>query len=158
MKKNIFIVSIVVMIAVIAFSISVYQTASNPLHKAEDEAFAVAKSNAGLTKVEDFYWYNGTATYFTVTGANQDGEAIIVIVAQDGGATKVFNQANIITEAEAVQLTKQAVEPKEILEARIGIENGSAIWEVAYKQKNGRLGYYVLSLETGEWIKGIENI
>lgn len=158
MKKNIFIVSIVVMIVVIAFSISVYQTASKPLHKAEDEAFAVAKSNAGLTKVEDFYWYNGTETYFTVTGTNQENEAVIAIVAQDGGDTTVLNQADIITEAEAVQLTRQAVNPKEILEARIGIEDETPIWEVAYKQENGRLGYYVLSLETGEWIKGIENI
>lgn len=158
MKKNIFIVSIVVMIAVIAFSISVYQTASSPLHKAEDEAFAVAKSSAGLTKVDDFYWYNGTKTYFTVTGTNQEGEAVIAIIAQDGGAATVYNQADIITEAEAVQLTKQATTPKEILEARIGMENGTAIWEVAYKQENGRLGYYVLSLESGEWIKGIENI
>ncbi|MBM6613733.1 DUF5590 domain-containing protein [Desemzia sp. RIT804] len=158
MKKNIFIVSIVVMIAVIAFSISVYQTASNPLHKAEDETFAVAKSSAGLTEVDDFYWYNGTETYFTVTGTNQEGEAIVAIVAQDGGATTVFNQADVITESEAIQITKQAANPKEILEARIGMEKGKAIWEVAYKQENGRLGYYVLSLETGEWLKGIENI
>ena len=158
MKKNIFIVSIVVMIVVIAFSISVYQTASKPLHKAEDEAFAVAKSSAGIAKVDDFYWYNGTETYFTVTGTNQEDEAVIAIVAQDGGETTVLNQADIITEAEAVQLTRQAVNPKEILEARIGIEEDTPIWEVAYKQENGRLGYYVLTLETGEWIKGIENI
>lgn len=158
MKKNIFIVSIIVMIAVIAFSVSVYQTASKPLHKAQDEAFAVAKSSAGLTKVDDFYWYNGTETYFTVTGTTQEDEAVIAIVAQDGGATTVLNQADVITEAEAVQLTRQATTPKEILEARIGMEDGTPIWEVAYKQENGRLGYYVLSLETGEWIKGIENI
>ena len=106
----------------------------------------------------DFYWYNGTQTYFTVTGLNEENEEIVAIVAQDGGATTVLNKKDLVTEKQAIQLAKKETNAKEVLEARIGIEKDIAVWEVAYKQENGRLGYYVLSLETGEWIKGIENI
>lgn len=146
------------MLAIIVFSISVYQTASVPFQKAEKEAVAIAKESAGLTSVADFYWYNGKESYFTVLGQNQEQTPIIVIIAQDGGKTTIFNQEEVISEAQAIHLTRQAVQPKEILEARIGIEDETAIWEISYKQENGQLGYYIISLETGEWIKGIENI
>lgn len=158
MKKKVLIVSIILMIVVIVFSISVYRTANAPLRRAEKEAFAVAKDASGLTEVTDFYWYNGTQTYFTVTGLNEENEEIVAIVAQDGGATTILNKKDLVTEKQAIQLAKKETNAKEVLEARIGIEKDIAVWEVAYKQENGRLGYYVLSLETGEWIKGIENI
>lgn len=150
--------SLILMLAIVVFSVSIYQASSAPFQKAEKEAFSIAQERAGLTNIDEFYWYNGEATYFTLTGTNQDQTPIVVIIAQDGGTTTVFNQEEVVSEEEAIQLTRQAVGPKEILEARIGMEAETAVWEVSYKQENGQLGYYILSLETGEWLKGIENI
>lgn len=158
MKKNIFIGSLILMLAIIVFSVSIYQASSNPYQKAEKEAFTIAQESAGVTSLDEFYWYNGDQTYFTVIGPNQEQTPVVVIIAQDGGTATTFNLEDVVSEKQAIQLTRQAVKPKEVLEARIGIEEDTAVWEVAYKQENGQLGYYIISLETGEWIKGIENI
>lgn len=150
--------SLILMLVLIVFSISVYQTSKKPFHKAEKEAFAIGQKSAGLATLDDFYWYNGEETYFTVVGQNEDDTPVVAIISQNGGETTVFNQVDVVSKEEAMHLTRQAVNPEKILEARIGMEDGTAIWEISYKQKNGQLGYYFLSLETGEWIKGIENI
>ena len=47
---------------------------------------------------------------------------------------------------------------KKILETRIGMEKGVPIWEVAYKEENGRLGYHIITLKDGEYVRDIGNI
>ena len=32
------------------------------------------------------------------------------------------------------------------------------VWEVNYRTKNQRIGYYYISAKNGQWIKDIENI
>jgi len=139
-------------------SVALFQKSTAPFEQARAEAIEFAEERADLVQTDDFYWYNGTQTYFTVTGENSEGVPIVVIIQQDGGNMHVFNQEELISKEEAIQTTREAKQPKKILEARIGMEESLPVWEVSYRNENESIGYYVLSLETGEWIKSIENI
>lgn len=158
MKKGILITSAIVMSVILVCSITLLLISQDPIKKAEKETIAIAKESAGLVKATDFYWYNRDKTYFSVSGVNESDEEIMVIVAKDGGATTVLNQDEFITEQQAKALTREDKGVVDILEARIGLDGETPIWEISYKQENGRLGYYVLTAKSGKWVSDIENI
>lgn len=158
MKKGILITVAIVMSVVLVFAITLLMISQDPIKKAEKETIAIAKESAGLVKATDFYWYNREKTYFSVAGLNESDEEIMVIVAKDGGGKTILNQDEFITEQQAKELTQEEKGSIDILEARIGLEGDTPIWEVSYKQENGRLGYYVLTAKSGKWVSDIENI
>ena len=129
-----------------------------PFQKAKSETIALAQQKSDLEKPENFYWFNGEETYFTVTGTDKNKNELIVIVKQKGGDMVILDSKDTISRKEAVQLTIDKVQPKKILEARIGIIDETPIWEVSFLNNKGQLGYNVLQLEDGQWLHTLENI
>lgn len=157
MKK--FLTSLLIGMVVLILGVTILVTRSlKPLAQAEAATIDVAERRADLVAADEFYWYNGNETYFTITGKNSADEAIVVIVQQNGGAIEVFQQSEIISRKEALAIIYELENPARILEARIGIHEGQAIWEVSFRQENGRLGYSMLSLTSGRWLRTIKNI
>lgn len=130
----------------------------SPLKQAKNETINLAEKKAGLAEAKDFYWYNGNDTYFTVTGKAKDGQNLIIIVKQDDGSIQSIEQKGTFSKAEAINKVRELEEPARILEARIGIHNALPIWEVSFRQEDGLIGYTMLSLATGEWVRTIKNI
>ena len=81
-----------------------------------------------------------------------------VVIKQDGANTTILNASEIVTEDEAKSIAQAEVTPTEVLEARIGVADEEPIWEVSYLDKNGQLGYYILSANTGQLVKEYKNI
>ena len=157
MKK--FVIGLVLLLsAVIVGAIYVYQQSHNPYDRVESETIAFVSERTDLNQAEDFYWYNGTETYLTVQGFTEDNEEKIYIVRQNGGNITEFAAEDTVSRQEAIQLTRQAREPDAILNARIGMVNDTPVWEISYRNQNERLGYYIIHLETGEWLRTIDNI
>jgi len=159
MKK--FLIALVIfMTMLIVGGIYYFQQTTGSYYQARVEAVDIAERQANLENWNEFYWFNGMEeTYFTVTGTSTDDVPIIVIVRQSDGAIQVYDQRETVSEQDALAQMRQDVEPAEILETRIGMDsNLSPVWEISYKNENGGLGYYLLSLETGEWIRTIDNI
>lgn len=158
MKKTIISLLTILMAIVIVFSIFLFNTSRQPFKQAKAEAIKIAKETAGMTTTDEFYWYNNEETYFSVSGTNQKKEKLLVIVEQKGGKVLTLKQGEFISEQAAKKIVWETKKPAELLETRVGIEEGVPVWEVAYKQKNGRLGYYVVTAKEGKWVKDIENI
>lgn len=158
MKKTIISLLTILMAIVIVFSIFLFNTSRQPLKQAKAEAVKIAKETAGMETADTFYWYNNEETYFSVSGTNKKKEKLLVIVEQKGGKVLTLKQGEFISEQAAKKIVWETKKPAELLETRVGIEEGIPVWEVAYKQKNGRLGYYVVTAKEGKWVKDIENI
>lgn len=157
MKK--FLTTLLILMLLFIFSVTFVVTRSlSPYKQAKAETIDVASRRADLKETGDFYWYNGTETYFTITGLNSHQTPIIVIVQQDGGAIEVLNEEDTISKQVAIQQTITREQPNEILQARIGIYKNQPIWEVSFQFENKSIGYSYFSLTTGEWIKTIKNI
>lgn len=157
MKK--ILTSILVFMLVLVFSVTLILTRSlSPYNQAKAETKELASRRADLRDAEEFYWFNGNETYFTITGSNSEGTPIIVIVQQDGGEIKVLNEADTISKERAIQLTVQRETPHKILEARIGQYNDAPVWEVSFEFENDSIGYATFSLTSGEWMRTVNNI
>jgi len=147
-----------VLFLLIASSYTIFYRAQKPMMQAQNEAIVIAKKEANIQEVEDFYWYNGSETYFTVAGTDNKNEELYVIIKKNGGHTTILNTQQVVTESEAKSITQADKAPKVILEARLGIENDEPVWEVTYKNDNETIGYYLISALTGKWVRDIENI
>lgn len=157
MKK--FLTSVLFIMLLLIFGVTIVLTRSlSPYNQAKAETAQLASQKANLRTAEDFYWFNGNETYFTITGLNSEGTPIVVIIQQDGGEMKIFNEEDTISKERAIQLTVQRETPHKVLEARIGQYNQSPIWEVSFEQENGSIGYASFSLTSGEWIRTVKNI
>lgn len=158
-KRNIVMGLIIVLFVLIVGSYSIFYQSQRPIVQAESEAAAIAEQVADVKEVEDFFWYNGIdVTYFAISGYTAEEKLVYVVIEQDGGQTWVFDSNEIVTEDEAKAIVQAAESPEILLEARIGIITDEPFWEVAYKDANGKLGYYQLSAITGQKIKGFKNI
>lgn len=152
------IASSIILLLLLVTLFSIGKTSLGPYIQAEKEAVEIAEKQAGVKSADHFYWYNGNETYFTVVGKNEKNQSKIVIIQQGNGKVTIYDAENTLSESDVYKITWRDRKPKKVLEARIGLEDGKPIWEVSYKQENGRIGYYILSLQTGEWIRSIENI
>lgn len=156
--KKILTYSLIVMTLLISGAGILINQSLSPLKQAKAETIRVAEREAALTEPVDFYWYNGNETYFTVVGTNDEAEEIIVLVKQDDGSVKVYDQKDTFSKADAIAKVRELENPAHILEARIGMHNELAIWEVSFRQENGKIGYTMVALSDGEWVRTIKNI
>lgn len=158
MVKKFLIGVIIVLTSFILGVVVIYNRSVSPYNQAEEEALVIAEREAGVNNVDEFYWYNGTETYFTVTGTTENDEELIVIIRQDDGSIVTLPVNETISKNEAIRQVIDEQSPERILQARIGLEGETPVWEVSYRNENGRIGYYTLALENGEWIRTIDNI
>lgn len=156
--KKFFIGLAVFLVMIILGSILLYRRSIGIYNESQEQSYAYALEETPIVEPTEFYWYNGNETYFTVIGKSEQEETLVALINQGTGEVTTLPAEGLLSKQEAVQLTREARNPDKILEARIGMHNDEPIWEVSYRNEKGRLGYYVLSLETGEWIRTIDNI
>ena len=126
--------------------------------RAKDQAVEIAAQKVQFTKITDFYWYNTEETYYSLAGTTVEGQQLYAIVSPAKKEVTILQQDAVINEQEARSITKQAKNTDKILEARLGMIKDEPVWEVNYRTKNQRIGYYYISARNGQWIKDIENI
>lgn len=153
------------LIGVIAFLLTIIVTvliifirSNQPMVQARKEAVAIAKANADLTSVDDFYWYNRTSTYFTVTGKNSNDQEIVVFVPQKGNKITVMAQSEGITEAQAVKKIETAHPDLTVKKVELGMYQKEAVWEITTKASDGTLSYYLIAFSDGSHVKTLKNI
>lgn len=146
------------MLLLIASVTLIINKSLSPLKQAKAETISIVEKEVALSEVDDFYWYNGEETYFTLTGKNEESEGIVVLLRQEDESFEVLNKKNLLSKSEAISKVRNLENPEHILEARIGMHKDLAIWEVSFRQDNGKIGYTIISLTTGEWVRTIKNI
>lgn len=156
--KKVIIGLVIVMSMLIIGSVYLYSQSIEPYSQAKSDTIAYVSERTTISEIGEFYWFNGEETYFTLTGTNEEGEERIYIVQQQGGQITTLSADDTVTKQEAIQQTKQERQPEKILNARIGILDETPVWEITYRNDNNRLGYYVINLRNGEWIRTIDNI
>jgi uncharacterized protein YpmB len=145
-KLNRWLLGIVAFLLIIIVAVTMIFIRSNrPMQQAKREAVQMAEKYADLKTVDHFYWFNREKTYFTVTGENNTGESIIVIVPKSGEKVRVLNQKDGLTDL--------------IFEkANLGIYQDKTAWEITAKDEKGAIFYYLLSFNDGKQIKVIKEI
>lgn len=157
MKKILTALIVILSVFIIAVLI-IFGQSMSPYRAARNNAFEHAEEYADLENLDNFYWYNSEETYYTVTGTNGEGEDIVAIIQKEGGHVEIIPLLETISEYDAVQQALSDLENVEILETRIGKDEDIPVWEISFRNPDDTIGYYLVSLESGEWIKSINNL
>ena len=126
--------------------------------EAKKEAVEIAKKYANLEEADHFYWFTRKKTYFSLTGTNDKGKEIAVIIPKSGEKVKVLDQTKGLTENEAKQTIATAHPEIQIEKAALGMYDDQPVWEVVGKETNGKLNYYLIGFESGDEVKTIKGI
>ena len=158
MKKVIWSIVIVLLIVICALVYSIY-SGDHYKQNLKEKTITTATKMANLTETTDFYLYNGNETWYVVTGKNDDGEKVGVWVPEDKKKeSKVLSLSEGLTEEEAIKLVKEKKKVKKVIAANLGMENGTALWEIIYKNNDDLYGYYYLNFKSGNLIRNYDNL
>lgn len=142
----------------IVLTVVIFVRADYPMHKAKKEATAIAKEQAGIQEVTDFYWFTRKDTYFTVVGLTEKGEGLIVIIPREGGQTEILKQSEGVTEKEAIQSVLDDKTSNEIKKITLGLVDDEPVWEIVAESKEYGINYYLVSFRTGDIIHTLHNV
>lgn len=144
---------IVVVLSILIF----FQQALHPYNKLRSQADSIAGRSAKVTKINGFWWNTRDTSYVTV-GGQRSGHAVYVVIKQKNGAVHVVRQSAGTTRNEALSQAWKQLDPQRVLNASLRYQGKKLVWDVAYKTKQGRLGYVTYSFRTGKQVELIKNI
>jgi uncharacterized protein YpmB len=158
-KKVTILLSLVAALLVIIVGIVIfYIRANQPMAQAKKEAIAIAENQANLQKADHFYWFTRKKTYFSVTGKNNQGSEIAVIIPKSGEKITVLEQKDGISEAQARETITAAHPQEAIVKVALGMYDGEPVWEVMTKNSQKELTYYLLSFAKGGVVREIKEV
>ncbi|MBO0440167.1 DUF5590 domain-containing protein [Candidatus Enterococcus ikei] len=157
-KTKILLSIIAILLAIIVMITIFYVRSTHPRTQAKKEATEIAKEYAHLESVDKFYWFTRKETYFSVTGKNDKGEDLVVIIPKSGKKVTVLNQKDGVEEGHIRQIIETEYKEKNIQKISLGLYNDKPTWEIVTKNDDGLLSYYLLSFEKAEEIMIIKNV
>ncbi|WP_455661388.1 cell wall elongation regulator TseB-like domain-containing protein [Pradoshia sp.] len=158
MKKVVWSIVILLLIGIGALVYSIY-AGDHEKQNAKEKAITAANKTANLTETADFYLYNGNETWYVVTGTDEDGKKVGVWIPENKKEeSKVLPLSEGLSEKEAINLVKQKKKVKKIVAANLGMEKGTALWEIIYKNNDDLYGYYYLNFKSGDLIRHYDNL
>ncbi|AMB99720.1 hypothetical protein AWM75_06855 [Aerococcus urinaehominis] len=158
MKRKLTWAAIIILMVYIVATSHIFFSSQTSLVRAEQEAIAVAKNEAKLARLDEFYLYTKEQPYYTLIGANDQGELIYFAYLPQEKSSKQAKADQFITEDDAMAIAQNDLGQVKLLTARLGLENERFIWEVSFEDEQGQLGYHYIRADNGQWYETINNL
>jgi uncharacterized protein YpmB len=134
-----------------------YNSAVSPLEEREAAGRAAASSMEDIAEIYEVNFFHGETSYQVVDAVREDGEDIYVLVPENEEAEpEVLLHSAGITREEARETAAANEDMQSVHAVRLGMLEGIPIYEINYTDSYGRLGYYYVSFENGEYIKSYQ--
>ena len=143
---------LVLMIVAIIGTVVLFVVATIPQRQARQQATQIAQQHAHLTTVENFYTFSRATTYFTVTGKDNEGRNIIVIVPAAGDQITVLNAAEGNNEGQARTIIAQKHPNLTIVRSNLGIFNKRPTWEITARNAQGKFEFFLIDWASGQLV------
>lgn len=135
-----------------------YIRSTRPMRQARNEAIALAEKYTDLKEVDNFYWFTRESSSFSLTGKDNKGQPIVVLLPKSGEKIKVYSQEDGLTEDQVKQQINEKHPQETIQKANLGIYHDEPTWEVMTKNQQGDLQYYLVHFKDGKEVGVINNI
>ena len=155
--KKLIIRILIILLLLVSLLCAFFYRASAQVRKTQKEVTKLAQKYAHLETVNNFYLYNGSSTYYTVTGTNDKAQKVLVTVPKKDGKIIIQNQNNGITENDARKKVQEEFHPEKITKVEFGYYKNQPIWEVTIENSDEQISYYLLSFKDGNVVHKVEN-
>ena len=139
--------------------VTIFLNANKPIASVKTTAIEKALESGQIVTAEYAQPYNGIQSFVTVFGLDPDGENTAVFIDEETkGAFEEVKLVDGISAETAVKTVTEELDVTKVLHVRLGMEEVGAVWEVAFKNENGKLSYVYVLFENGQWWKRILNL
>lgn len=142
----------------IVLTIAILILGNKPFSDIENKAIAQVQDENMLTAINRSYVYSKDQNSVTVIGTDSEGKLKAVFVPIDGQEATQLEMDGKVTAQQARGIALEEMDVKETLNTKLGMENGTAVWEVVFISKNDKLNYVYVSAEDGSIWKRILNL
>ncbi|WP_010623531.1 hypothetical protein [Companilactobacillus versmoldensis] len=129
-----------------------------PYSSAKSQSNSIAKDNAGIVDPDYFGDYTREDRYYSVGGLTSKKQYRYIIINAKSGKTQTVNKDNAPLRQSVVDGVAERYNPKKILHINLGLYKKKPTWEVAFKNKNGTIGYDLVDFKSGKSRQLINNI
>jgi uncharacterized protein YpmB len=153
MSKIISAIVIILTVVVVWQSVHFYSTVKTPIQKIESEALRYLEENVELDHISYIDFYHGTESFHVFEGADENEEEFIIWV-PNTLETFIMKPKNAgITLEDVLLFTQRELNPKQLISVKLGMENLVPLYEIIYKDQQGRYSYYFISFKDGSYLK-----
>ncbi|MFC6294048.1 DUF5590 domain-containing protein [Lactiplantibacillus daoliensis] len=157
--ERLIMIILIVILAVIVAAYGTLWVAQRPMHTAQKNAYSLATSKAKLKTTTAFSQYNGTESYYVVTGTSSKNVPVYALInTNKSHQTTVVKQSAGITRTKALKTVWAKRNPRKVIKATLGKYDGEVVWEITYLNQKKALCYEVLQYSNGSQLKSIINI
>ncbi|PRO66846.1 DUF5590 domain-containing protein [Alkalicoccus urumqiensis] len=136
-----------------------YNSVENPLEARADQAEERAYAAADIAEVEERTFFHGRESFIVLHTLTADGTPQFVFVPErteeeeNAGEITVVDRSGGIPPEEAAAQAEEETEAVELISVLPGLESGEPVYEVRYRDEEGRYGYYYTSFNDGSYLR-----
>ena len=151
---TIIITSIILGLSIWIFS-TTYNTARDQYSHNHEKSKVLALEVGKLSSVDSIETFNGQLKYHVLSGKNNKDEKVYAWVPQKDKNDDVIvkKQSSGITKEEAINKVKQEYDLVELIDVKLGMDEGIPIWEVKYRDKSDRYTFDYVEFSNGTIVK-----
>lgn len=159
MNRNTKILLAISLVTLVIVSALTYINSSfAPYSSAKSQSNNIARTSANITDPDYFGNYTRSKQYYSVGGLTSKKQYRYVIINAKTGKTQVIDKGNAPIRQTVIDGVAQRYNPTKILHINLGLYKKKPTWEVAFKNKNGTIGYNLVDFKSGKSVQLINNI
>ncbi len=153
MKKIIMLCSFLIVVTFVWQGINFFKTVNEPLTEKINVAQSFVKENTTMEAIDAVDFYHGNEAFYIFKGINNEKDDIIIWVPESFDTYIKKHQDEGLSFQDVVDFTNSELNPKEIISIKLGMENLIPLYEIIYKDQQGRYSYYYISFKDGSYLK-----
>lgn len=186
MKKLITLAGFAGVAAVAVSVYAVYSAAFSPLDERRASAVEAAEQEYELQEIREIDYFHGAVSYQVIDAVDASGEEVYVFVeeplpeeesAEEHDETEnsgneeneteesddeterdviILNKNDGISADEAVSIAASEADISRFVSVKAGFISDTPVYEIRYRDSEGRFGYYYVSFEDGDYLRRYE--
>lgn len=159
-RQTIKFVAWVIGIIVILFlaSIGIFYYAGSKSRGNDQKIAQVVASKTPITQIQKYYHLDRGTSSYSISGTGKKGKKYYFIYLPNSKKAYLYQANRGVSETEIKKKFKSTHSDATINHINLGWYKGEAVWEVAYKKKNGNLGYTIYEFKNGNDISEVDNL
>ena len=153
MLKKWFLLGLIVILFIVWQSILIYQTAGDGKKSANNTARNIAMERYPIAHINKVMFYHGSEGYHVIDAKLMDKRHVYIWIPDEKYGRYVMLPVSYgYSKSEILKAFKSHVPYKKIISTRLGMEDGTPVWEMTYIDTDGGYVFSYYDFDTGNSI------
>lgn len=154
-----FIIGVIIFIIIFYIgSIFVFYRAGSTSRNTDRQITRLATQQTPIRNVQTYYHLDRGVSNYSLKGTNNKGQVYYFIFLPHSKKAYLYSSKKSVSEKQIRTTFKNSHSNRIINNVNLGWYQGNPVWEVAYKNNNGNLGYSLYDFKNGKELNQVDNL